>query len=60
MLCIHSQNGEGVMADKVRKLGMKEVQDYRLENDPRFRSRIEKARANLRAGRGIPLEDIEP
>jgi prevent-host-death family protein len=33
--------------------------DYRLENDPRFRRRIEQARDNLRAGRGVRLEDIE-
>jgi prevent-host-death family protein len=33
--------------------------DYRLETDPRFLRRIEKARANLRAGRGVRLEDIE-
>jgi prevent-host-death family protein len=33
--------------------------DYRLENDPRFLRRIEKARKNLRAGRGIRLEDVE-
>ena len=32
--------------------------DYRHENDPRFRSRIEAARASLRAGRGVPLEDV--
>ena len=32
--------------------------DYRLENDPRFLERIESARRNLRAGRGIRLEDI--
>ena len=34
--------------------------DYRLEKDPRFLDRIERARASLRAGRGIRLEDIEP
>ena len=34
--------------------------DYRLENDPRFLARVEKARASLRAGRGVKLEDIEP
>jgi prevent-host-death family protein len=34
--------------------------DYRLENDPRFLARIERARASLRAGRGVRLEDIEP
>lgn len=33
--------------------------DYRLENDPRFLDRIEKARASLRAGRGVRLEDLE-
>ncbi|HEX4112079.1 MAG TPA: type II toxin-antitoxin system Phd/YefM family antitoxin [Stellaceae bacterium] len=32
--------------------------DYRLENDPRFLKRIEAARANLRAGRGVRLEDV--
>jgi prevent-host-death family protein len=33
--------------------------DYRLENDPRFLQRIEQARASLRAGRGVQLEDFE-
>lgn len=33
--------------------------DYRLENDPRFLRRIESARKNIRAGRGVPIEDIE-
>ena len=33
--------------------------DYRLENDPRFLRRIEKARKSLRAGRGVRLEDTE-
>jgi prevent-host-death family protein len=33
--------------------------DYRLENDARFLERIEKARENLRAGRGVGLEDVE-
>jgi prevent-host-death family protein len=33
--------------------------DYRLENDPRFLRRIEQARADLRAGRGVRLEDVE-
>jgi len=31
----------------------------RLEHDPRFLRRIEQARKNLRAGRGVKLEDIE-
>jgi prevent-host-death family protein len=33
--------------------------DYRLENDPRFLQRIEKARESLRAGRGVALEDVD-
>ena len=33
--------------------------EYRLENDPRFLKRIAKARASLRAGRGVPLESIK-
>lgn len=33
--------------------------DYRLENDPRFLARVEKARASLRAGRGVRLQDVK-
>jgi prevent-host-death family protein len=33
--------------------------DYRLETDPRFVQRIEKARASIRAGRGVRLEDLD-
>jgi prevent-host-death family protein len=33
--------------------------EYRLENDPRFLQRVEKARESLRAGRGVALEDVE-
>ena len=32
--------------------------DYRLERDPRFLARIEKARDSLRAGRGTRLQDV--
>ena len=32
--------------------------DYQLENDPRFLKRIEKARASLRSGQGVKLEDV--
>jgi prevent-host-death family protein len=32
--------------------------EYRLENDPRFPRRIEKARKSLRSGRGVSLEDM--
>ena len=33
--------------------------EYRLENDPRFLERIDKARKSLSAGRGVRLEDVE-
>ncbi len=32
--------------------------DYRLEHDPRFLQRIERARQSLRAGRGVKLENV--
>ena len=33
--------------------------EYRLENDPTFQRRIDAARQNLRARRGVRLEDTE-
>jgi prevent-host-death family protein len=33
--------------------------DYRLENDPRFLSRVEAARESMRTGRTVRLEDLE-
>lgn len=33
--------------------------DYRLEHDPRFLRRIERARASLRKGSGVSLEDMD-
>jgi hypothetical protein len=33
--------------------------DYRLEHDPRFLDRIDRARAGLRAGRGIKIDDLD-
>ena len=49
------------MVRTIRKVGMMEVpfSDYRLENDPRFLQRIERARSSLQSGRGVRLEDIE-
>jgi hypothetical protein len=48
------------MARKIPEAGVKQVPwDDRLENDPRFLRRIEQARASLRAGRGVRLDDIE-
>lgn len=33
--------------------------EYRLENHPEFLKRIAQARADLRAGRGVRLEDLQ-
>lgn len=33
--------------------------EYRLEHNPRFLRRIERARESLRAGQGVKLEDID-
>jgi prevent-host-death family protein len=33
--------------------------DYRLENDPRFLARVARARASLRVGRGVRLDDVK-
>ncbi len=32
--------------------------EYKLENDPRFLKRVEAARRNIRAGKGIPLDEV--
>ncbi|MBR1215900.1 hypothetical protein [Bradyrhizobium sp. JYMT SZCCT0180] len=49
------------MVRTIRKAGMMEVpfSDHRLENDPRFLKRIERARNSLQAGRGVRLDDVE-
>lgn len=33
--------------------------EYRLEHDPIFLQRVERARQSLRAGRGVNLEDVK-
>jgi PHD/YefM family antitoxin component YafN of YafNO toxin-antitoxin module len=33
--------------------------DYQLESDPRFLERVQRARAQFRAGRGIRLADVK-
>jgi prevent-host-death family protein len=33
--------------------------EYRLENDPSFHKRIAAARQSLKAGQGVPLEELE-
>ncbi len=32
--------------------------DYRLEHDPRFLTRVERARKSLREGKGVYLKDL--
>jgi prevent-host-death family protein len=32
--------------------------DYRLEHDPRFLARVERARKSLREGKGVYLKDL--
>ncbi len=32
--------------------------DYRVENDPRFLAKVEKARNSIRQGKGTRIEDI--
>jgi hypothetical protein len=49
----------GRLAGTSIRLGKEDQLDYRLENDPRFFQRIEQARASLRAGLGVRLEDLE-
>jgi len=50
----------GRLAGTSIRLGPKEDRfDHRLENDPRFLQRIGQARASLRAGLGVRLEDLE-
>ena len=34
--------------------------EYRLENHPEFVLRVSEARAALRAGQGVRLDDLEP
>ena len=33
--------------------------DFQLENDPRFLKKIEESRASIRAGQGIPWEQVK-
>ncbi len=63
---LHLAEGEEIIITRHGKpagvlIGFKTEDDwfeYRLEHDPRFLARIEKARADIRAGKGIRLEDL--
>lgn len=54
----------GVTIDQVRTVlehaGLAAACSAWVENDPGFLARVAQARASLRAGRGVRLEDIEP
>jgi hypothetical protein len=49
---------QAVARDRRCKLSKPRAQN-RSENDPRFLERVEKARASLKAGRGVRLEDVQ-
>lgn len=54
----------GLTIDQVRAVlehaALAPACDDRPESDSRFLDRVAKARASLRAGRGVRLEDVEP
>jgi hypothetical protein len=54
--------GRSTRKSRLKAAPLSEAKDdsfeYRLEKDPRFLRRIEKARRSLRAGRGVRLEDM--
>ncbi|RPI26794.1 MAG: type II toxin-antitoxin system Phd/YefM family antitoxin [Acidobacteria bacterium] len=33
--------------------------EYKLESDPRFLARVERARARIRSGHGVRIEDVD-
>jgi prevent-host-death family protein len=63
---LHQAEGEEIIITRHGKpagvlRGFKSEEDwfeYRLENDPRFLERVERARRSLRAGKGTKLEDL--
>lgn len=63
---LHLAEGEEIIITRHGKpagvlIGFKTEDDwfeYRLEHDSRFLARIEKARADICAGKGIRLEDL--
>jgi len=63
---LHLAEGEEIVITRHGKpagvlIGFKTEDDwfeYRLERDPRFLKRIDKARSEVRAGKGIRLEDL--
>lgn len=64
---LHAAEGEAVIITRHGKpagvlIGFASEEDwfdFRLENDPRFLDRVERARASLRSGKGIKLDKLE-
>lgn len=61
-----AENEEGIITRHGKPAGLligfgskEDWFDYLLENDPRFIKRIESARKNVRAGKGVRLEDLQ-
>ena len=52
---VGNRRGPGAVRGEGRPVG-----GYLLESDPRFLRRVQRARAQLRAGRGVRLEDVGP
>ena len=63
---LHLAEGEEIVITRHGKpagvlIGFKTEDDwfeYRLERDPQFLKRIDKARSDIRAGKGIRLEEL--
>ena len=66
LLDLVESNGEEIVITRHGKpagvlIGFRTEDDwfeYRLQSDPRFLARVESARASIRGGRAIPLEDV--
>jgi prevent-host-death family protein len=64
--CLHIAEDEEVVITRQGKpagvlIGFKSEDDwldYRLEHDPSFLDHIEQARADIRAGKGVRIEDL--
>jgi len=58
---INSRGKETVFVRDIAHIGFEDEEawfDYRVENHPEFLERVAEARKALRAGLGVPLEDV--
>ena len=51
---------KAVALAKVKDVSEEDWLEYRLEQHPEFLRRVAEARADLAAGRGVPLEAVKP